>query len=260
MDDDLLRGTACSAGGGDEFGLLVVLGIGATSSSATAEETGPSAWCFRPALIWHPVAAEAYIPVISCTVRELPADDGLWSSEMTAELAVAPDDWTLPTRSISTTRWGWTHEYDAATGGTYVFGEMQRKQGASPTTATEPDVYLSVICDVSGSLHLSLASDVAPLEGSHSVVWWTDRSEYRRAETWDAEELTDGSAYFRAWAPAPNELWAEIRDSSRLYVIVFGERSWRMAEAFVTRINQLDIVDMLDYCGQDERPEPAAEG
>ena len=40
----------------------------------------------------------------------------------------------------------------------------------------------------------------------------------------------------------------------RLYMLILGDRSWRMAEAFVTRINQ------LDYCGQDKRvdgdPEP----
>ncbi len=65
----------------------------------------------------------------------------------------------------------------------------------------------------------------------------------------------DGSAFYCAWTPFPEQLWAAIRDSSRLYVLVFGDRSWRMAEAFVSRINLLHVVKQLDYCGQDERAE-----
>ena len=230
--------------------LLLAVGVG----TASADETGPSAWCFRPLLVWYPVETEAFVPQIHCEIRELPQDEGArWSSDRTAELAVAPDEWSSPARSIRSTRWGWVHEYDGSTGETYVYGEMKR-------TNTAAKIYLSVLCSESGALHLSIASDVAPLEGSHAVVWWTDRGEYRRAERWDAEELSDESEFFRSWAPAPNRLWAAIRDSSRLHVLVFGERSWFSANAYVARINQLDVVEMLDYCGQDEQAdEPAGE-
>ena len=229
---------------------LLAAGIG----TASAEETGPNAWCFRPSVAWFPVAAEAYVPRIECEERELPTGGPAeWSSDAMPELAVAPDDWSLPTRSLRLTRWRWAHEYDAATGETYIYGEMRRKQGQSPTGGTQPVVYLSVACSESGTLHLGILSDVAPLDGSHSVVWWTNRNEYRRAEIWEAEQLPDGSAFYRAWAPFPDHLWAVIRDSSWLYVIVFGDRSWQMAEAYVTQINQLDVVEQLDYCGQDQR-------
>ena len=240
---------------------VLTAALAAGIGTASAEEQGPNAWCFRPLLIWHPIELEpsietqSFVPSIHCEVRELPADDGTrWSSERTPEFAAAPDGWSLPTRSIRSTRWGWVHEYDASTGETYVYGKMKRTD--SNGTA---DIYLNAFCSASGALHLSLGSDVAPVAGSHSVVWWTDRGQYRRAERWDAEEISDGSEFFRSWAPSPHQLWAAIRDSSRLHVLVFGERSWYSANAYVARINQLDIVEMLDYCGQDERFGEAAD-
>lgn len=237
--------------------LLAAVGMGA----ASAEETGPSAWCFRPSVFWIPVTTEAYVPQIRCEQRELPRGGEQWSSEITAELAVAPDGWSLPTRSQGErTRWGWTHGYNASSGDTWIYGEMKRTEGRSPAGSTAPpNVYLSVGCSTRG-LWLSLASDVDPLHGRHAVVWWTDASEYRRAESWETEETAPGSEFFRAWAPSPEQLWAEIRESTWLYVLVFGDQSWQMAEAFVSRINQLDVLRTLDYCGQDQRVEPATGG
>lgn len=240
---------------------LVVLGpaillFALAAGIASADEAGVNGWCFRPTVIWHSVPdTEAYVPSITCQERDLPSGDGdQWSSETTADIATAPDDWTLPERSIrQTTRCGWVHEYDASTGRSYVYGPMDRNDGHSPTDKTQPDVYLSVGCSASGDLGLSLISDAAPLDGAHAIVWWTDRSQYRRAEVWEAEELSEGSDFYRAWAPGSAELWAEIRDSSRLYVLIFGQRSWHFAEAFVQRINQLDIVEMLDYCSQNQQ-------
>ncbi len=237
--------------------VLLAAGIG----TASAEETGPNAWCFRPIVVLFPVAAEAYVPQIKCEERELPSSGpAQWSSEAAAEIALAPDGWSLPTRSLRLTRWGWAHEYDASTGETYIAGEMRRKLGQSPTPDTQPVVHLSVACSESGELHLGLLSDVAMLDGTHAVVWWTDRSEYRRAETWSAEQLSNGSAFYGAWSPFPEQLWAAIRDSAWLYVLVFGDQSWQMAEAFVTRINQLDVVEQLDYCGQNQRIEAEGDG
>ena len=232
------------------------------SASVRPEETGTNAWCYRPYILWQPVLTEAYVPTIRCEERELPAGDGTqWTGPEIAEPAVAPEDWSLPTRSVRSTRWGWTHEYDASTGLSWVYGEMSRVQGQSPPGANSAaDVILSVVCAETGDLHLSLVSDVAPLEGAHSVVWWTDRGEYRHVERWDADELEEGSDFFRAWASSPDRLWAAISDSSRLHVLIFGDRSWRSAEAFVSRINQLDIVEMLDFCGQDQpSPDPTDE-
>lgn len=240
--------------------LLTAL-VAAAIGTASAEETGPNAWCFRPIVVWFPVAAEAYVPQIECEERELPSSGpARWSSEAAAEIALAPDGWSLPTRSLRLTRWGWMHGYDASTGQTFIAGDMRRKQGQSPTPVTQPVVQLSIACSKSGELHLGVLSDVAPLEGTHAIVWWTDHSEYRRAEIWDAEQLPDGSAFYRAWAPFPEQLWAAIRDSSWLHVLVFGEQSWHMAEAFVTRINQLDVVEQLDYCGQNQRAEADVDG
>jgi hypothetical protein len=233
------------------IGVLLAVGFGA----ASAEETGPNAWCFRPWLQWVPVATEAYTPQISCEERELPQGGDRWSSEVTAAIEAAPEGWSPPDRSQSErTRWGWTHAYDASSGNTLIFGKMKRQDGRSPTGSNAgPDVWLSAECVGAGDLRLSLVSDVAPLHGEHAVIWWTDRAEYRRAETWSTGQLAAESDAFRAWSPFPNQLWAEIRNSSRLYVLVFGERSWRMAEAYVARINQLDVLEQLDYCGQDER-------
>lgn len=238
------------------LGVLLALGTGAGTGSA--EETGPNAWCYRPFVIWQPVLTEAYVPSIHCEERELPAGDtgAQWSSERLAELAVAPDGWSLPARSVRSTRWGWVHEYDASSGLTYVYGEMSRVRDQSGSTSAE--VYLSVVCDVAGKLHASIVSDVAPVDSAHSVVWWTDYGRYRHAERWDAEEIADEPDLFRAWAESPNQLWAAIRASSRLHVLIFGDRAWRSAEAHVLRINQLDVVEMLDYCGQDDRAEDAA--
>ena len=36
-------------------------------------------------------------------------------------------------------------------------------------------------------------------------------------------------------------------------MLILGDRSWRMAEAFVSRINLLDVLMTLDYCGQNKR-------
>ncbi len=104
-------------------------------------------------------------------------------------------------------------------------------------------------------LHLGLTSDAAMLDGQHAVVWWTDNSEYRRAELWDAEELSTSSDLFYASAPEPRSLWAELRDSSKLHVVIFGERSWHVADADVSRISDLAVVEVLDYCGQSAEPE-----
>lgn len=177
-----------------------------------------------------------------------------WSSETTAELAVRPEDWTPPSRAVTeTTRWGWAHAYDADTGEAYVLGPMNRRDGQSPTQNTR--VILSVQCSPDGVLHLGLTSDAAMLDGQHAVVWWTDNSEYRRAELWNAEALSPDSDLFYASAPAPSALWAEIRDSSKLHVLIFGERSWHSADVNVARISQLAVVEILDYCGQSAEPE-----
>ena len=179
-----------------------------------------------------------------------------WSSETTAELAVRPEDWTPPSRAVpNTTRWGWVHGYDAASGEAWVLGSMNRRDGQSPTQDTQPNVYLDVQCFPDGALHLGLTSDAAMLDGQHAVVWWTDNSEYRRAELWDAQELSPSSNVFVASAPAPRALWAEIRDSSKLHVLIFGERSWHAADADVSRIGELAVVEVLDYCGQPDEPE-----
>ncbi len=149
---------------------LLAVGLG----TASAEETGPNAWCFRPAIYWLPVATESYAPRIECEERELPSGGpAQWSSEATAELALAPDGWSLPSRSQGErTRWGWTHGYDASSGNTWIYGEMQRKQGESPSGSNaQPDVWLSVGCAESGELRLLLSSDVEPLHGEHAVVW-----------------------------------------------------------------------------------------
>ena len=61
--------------------VLLAAGIG----TASAEETGSNAWCFRPIVVWFPVAAEAYVPQIECEERELPSSGpAQWSSEATA--------------------------------------------------------------------------------------------------------------------------------------------------------------------------------
>lgn len=235
---------------------LLATGLGTVS----AEETGPNAWCFRPAIYWIPVATESYAPRIECEPRELPQGGAQWASDIAAELAVAPDGWSLPRRSQGErTRWGWTHGYDASGGNAWIYGEMRGKDGQSPVGANAPpDVWLSISCPESGQLRLSLLSDVEPLHGEHAVVWWTDRGEYRRAETWKTRQPSPEFDQFIASAPFPNQLWAEIRDSSRLYVLIFGDQSWRMAEAFVSRINQLDVLKTLDYCGQNQRAEAEA--
>lgn len=233
------------------IGALAIGTALAVCATASAEETGTDAWCYRPSLIWRFVPdIEAYTTSITCEERKL------WSSETTAELAVRPDDWTTPSRAVSErTRWGWVHGYDAATGEAYVLGRMHRRDGQSPTEDTQPTVYLSVQCSPGGVLHLGLTSDAALLDGQHAVVWWTDRSEYRRAELWNAEELSTSSDLFLASAPEPSALWAEIRDSSKLHVVIFGERSWHVADADVSRISDLAVVEILDYCGQSAEPE-----
>ena len=239
------------------IGALAIGTALAVAPTAEAEETGTDAWCYRPSLIWLVVPdIEAYATSITCEERELPGGGKAWSSETTAELAIRPDDWTTPSRAVSErTRWGWVHGYDAATGEAYVLGPMNRRDGQSPTQDTQPNVYLSVQCSPDGALHLGLTSDAAMLDGQHAVVWWTDNSEYRRAELWDAQELSPGSNVFLASAPEPSALWAEIRDSSKLHVVIFGERSWHIADANVSRISELAVVEVLDYCGQSAEPE-----
>ena len=242
--------------------LAVLLALGLGAGTASAEETGRNAWCFRPYLLWTPVLTEAYVPTIHCEARELPADEAAqWSGPRLAAPAVAPEDWSLPARSLRSTRWGWVHEYNASSGVAYVYGEMSRVRGESPPGGDATvDVVLSVACDATGALHVSLVSDVVPLEDAHAIVWWTDRGNYRHAERWDAEEISAGSRFFRGWASAPDRLWAAISRSSQLYVLIFGDRSWRSAEADVRRINQLTVVEILDYCGQDDPAGDAANG
>lgn len=243
--------------------LTVTVLLGAGLGSASAEELGPNAWCFRPwiAWTWVPLATEAYIPQIHCQQRELPQGTEAWSSDVAAELAVAPEGWTLPARSQGErTRWNWTHGYEAGSGRTWIFGEMKRGDGESPRGSNaSPDVFLSVGC-ASGEFWLSIVSDVEPLHGEHSVVWWTDRGEYRRAETWRTDQPQPTADVFRATAPFPNQLWAEIRDSTWLHVMIFGDQSWRQAKAHVLRINQLGVLRTLDYCGQDQQAEAEAGG
>ena len=130
------------------------------------------------------MATEAYVPVIECEEREFPQGGAQWSSEVRAELALAPDGWTLPRRSQGElTRWGWTHGYDASTGSTWIYGEMNDGYGQSPPGSNvAADVVLGAGCDETGRLWQTLVSNVEPLHGEHRVVWWTDRGEYGRAE------------------------------------------------------------------------------
>ena len=239
------------------IGALAIGTAVAVAQTDGTEETGTDAWCYRPSLIWRFVPdIDAYATSITCEERELPGGGKAWSSETTAELAIRPDDWTMPGRAVrERTRWAWVHGYDAATGEAYVLGPMRRRDGQSPTEDTQPTVYLSVQCSPGGALHLGLTSDAALLDGQHAVVWWTDNSEYRRAELWDAQEVPDVPNVFLASAPEPSALWAEIRDSSKLHVVIFGERSWHMADADISRISDLAVVEVLDYCGQSAEPE-----
>ena len=186
--------------------LLTVLLAAGDRYGLGTRETGPNAWCFRPIVVWWPVAAEAYVPQIECEDRRAAhrRAGGVWSSDATAELAFAPDGWSLPTRSLRLTRWGWAHEYDALDrsdlhrrrdcGASRVSRQLPIPSPSSTSASPVPSP---------ATLHVGVLSDVAPLEGTHAVVWWTDRSEYRRAEIWDAEQLPDGSDFYRALGPVP---------------------------------------------------------
>ena len=233
------------------FAALLALGLGL----ALADEVGVNAWCFRPTLHWHlvPDTDDAYVPSITCEERELPEGDGdAWSLASAIEAAIAPEDWEIPATDIAfTTRWGWTYEYDAATGESYVGRTLNSGDGRSPTNETNPDPFLVVRCQDGAYLRILIISDVAPLNGAYAVLWWTASGDYRVTQTWEAWESSSSPRFFVAEATAPADLWTELRNTTSLRVLIFGDGSWRAAAVpQLDRLDDLDITELLDYCGQ----------